>query len=669
MDLKQRNTRFLFPVFVFIFILVFLLERWNYFSFPKSYNLMVKATIGNRIASDNVVLVVIDDDSLFKIGRWPWKREYYLQIFDYIENYTNAKLMAYDGLITMPDKDFPESDRKFFSQIKNFKKLTAGVSFSNNSFKEYINEKEYDNLLKTKTDIKIIDKRSEKYKIASPFKSFTIFQPQYFKNVPSLGFVDVGLDLDDYARAAYQLINYKGNFFPSLGLSLYSKYTGVKEFILTDKYLLGFSDKHTLKIPLEYNKGFIGNYICFYNYYKGNKDSDNIENKNAVDKDFSYTHKKYSASDIINAYQAIKKGKKPKLDSTLFDNKVVIVGANAQAKALEDYLRTPVSEIFPGVDIQATNFDNLITNNFYTTVSDLYNLLICILMYVLVFWLVSSMPTVLSLASGLCLAFLYYGFAYFMYRNKIAVDLFLPEFFILIGLLCAYSYKYLVEDTKKNKIQKAMGKYLSYDVMRNVVQNIDNIALGGKRADITVLFADIRNFTSISENMDAASTSMILNEYFSELVPIIESHNGVLNKFMGDAILAIFGEPKKNENHALDAVKCGYKMLKKVKFLQEKWIDEGKPKIEIGIGISSGDAFVGNIGSQNRLEYTVIGDTVNTASRIENYNKVYRTNFLISEETYKRVKKYVDVITINDVTIRGKANKINLYEVIRLISE
>ncbi len=212
-----------------------------------------------------------------------------------------------------------------------------------------------------------------------------------------------------------------------------------------------------------------------------------------------------------------------------------------------------------------------------------------------------------------------------------------------------------------------MGKYLSNEVMQNVVQNIDNISLGGKRADITVLFADIRNFTSISENMDASNTSIILNEYFSELVPIIESHNGVLNKFMGDAILAIFGEPKKSENHALDAVKCGYQMLKKVKYLQEKWLDEGKPKIEIGIGISSGEAFVGNIGSQERLEYTVIGDTVNTASRIENYNKVYRTNFLISEETYKRVKNHIDAITIKDVVIRGKANKINLYEVIRLI--
>lgn len=238
---------------------------------------------------------------------------------------------------------------------------------------------------------------------------------------------------------------------------------------------------------------------------------------------------------------------------------------------------------------------------------------------------------------------------------------------LICTLTCIYLYKYLSEDFKKNKIKNVMGKYLSYDVMEKVVNNIDNISLGGKRANITVLFADIRNFTAISEKMSPDSISEILNEYFSALIPIIEEHNGVLNKFVGDAMLVIFGEPKKSESHALDAVQCGIRMLRKVKHLQEKWLEEGKPKIEIGIGISTGEAFVGNIGSKNRLEYTVLGDTVNTASRIENYNKVYKTNFLVSESTYEKVKSSVDAITIKNVAIKGKSNKINLYEIVRLV--
>ena len=182
----------------------------------------------------------------------------------------------------------------------------------------------------------------------------------------------------------------------------------------------------------------------------------------------------------------------------------------------------------------------------------------------------------------------------------------------------------------------------------------------------TVLFADIRGFTSMSETMSAQQVSEILNEYFTEIEPIITKYNGVINKFIGDAVMAIFGEPIQDINHPVNAVKCANDMLKKVNQLQDKWLFEGKPKIEIGIGINTGEAFVGNIGSEKRLEYTVIGDMVNLASRIESYNKVYKTNMLISSSTYSCVSDIVDVIKIADVTIRGKAKKMDIYEVLRL---
>lgn len=274
---------------------------------------------------------------------------------------------------------------------------------------------------------------------------------------------------------------------------------------------------------------------------------------------------------------------------------------------------------------------------------------------------------VLFLFAGVIFITLFFLGLYFTKLKSSNLTILLILFVIVSLTAFAYFYRYLIEDNKKTKIQSAIEKYLPYNVMQNVVKNSDNLSLGGKKKDITVLFADIRNFTTISESMDASSTTKILNEYFSALVPIIEEHKGMLNKFVGDAVLAIFGETNLDTNHALDAVRCANKMLQKVKFLQEKWLDEGKPKIEIGIGISTGETFIGNIGSQNRFEYTVIGDTVNTANRIESYNKVYKTNFLISESTYERVKNKVDAITIKNVVIRGKSNKINIYEVVRLV--
>ena len=211
-----------------------------------------------------------------------------------------------------------------------------------------------------------------------------------------------------------------------------------------------------------------------------------------------------------------------------------------------------------------------------------------------------------------------------------------------------------------------MGKYISQDVMKNVVKNIDDLQLGGKRAVVTVLFSDIRGFTSLSEKMPAEEVSMILNEYFGQMEPIITKYNGVINKFIGDAVMAIFGEPIQDINHPQNAVKCAYEMLKKVEYLREKWLFEGKPRIEIGVGINTGEAFIGNIGTDTRMEYTVIGDTVNLASRIEGYNKVYKTNLLVSSTTYNYISDIADVIKIKEVQIRGKSKKMDIYEVLRI---
>ena len=382
-----------------------------------------------------------------------------------------------------------------------------------------------------------------------------------------------------------------------------------------------------------------------------------------------YSHRKISASDIIESSRNIKIGKKPKIDPEIFNNKIVFVGSNANSQALQDVKRTPISDTFAGLDIQATNFNNIYENKFFRGVSPLYSFITILTVFILVLLLICTLPIPVALMCTSLVMFLYFIFTFIMYHHRIGVGLIMPEVFMLIAIGFGYSYRYLVEGRKKEKIQSAMGKYISKDVMKNVVSNIDSVKLGGKRACVTVLFADIRGFTSISEQLSAEEVTNILNEYFSAIAPVIEKHNGILNKFMGDAVLAVFGEPIKNENHAVDAVKCADEMLKKVKQLQGKWLDEGKPKIEIGIGISTGEAFVGNIGSEERLEYTVIGDTVNTASRIENYNKVYKTKFLISEETFLRVQKYVDVIKIREVTIRGKSKKINIYEVLRILPE
>jgi adenylate cyclase len=146
--------------------------------------------------------------------------------------------------------------------------------------------------------------------------------------------------------------------------------------------------------------------------------------------------------------------------------------------------------------------------------------------------------------------------------------------------------------------------------------------------------------------------------------PIVSKYNGIINKFIGDAVMAVFGEPIQDDKHPLNAVKCGLEMLKKVEELDEKWKKEGKPEIRIGVGINTGEVFIGNIGSEKRMEYTVIGDTVNIASRLEGYNKTYKTKILISSKTYESLSENINVNKIADVEIRGKAHRMDIYEVI-----
>lgn len=253
-----------------------------------------------------------------------------------------------------------------------------------------------------------------------------------------------------------------------------------------------------------------------------------------------------------------------------------------------------------------------------------------------------------------------------MLANGVAINLISIVLIVLISIYFAIVYKKVFKNDISDKIENILSKYISKDIKNKILKNNSEVALGGKRSEITVMFADIRGFTSLSETRKAEEVSQLLNEYFTELEPIILKYNGVINKYIGDAVLVIFGDPEQDKMHAKNAVKCAYELRIKVKEIREKWIKEGKPKIDIGIGINTGEAFIGNVGTKNRFEYTVIGDTVNIASRIDDYNKIYKTNLLISENTYNKISQIIDAIKIREVAIKGKKQKINIYEVLRI---
>lgn len=650
----------LFTIIVLLVMCFVYLLSYNFVE-PKAYDFMTKHVLTEKLpfdsfkqtyGSDDIVLVVVDDKTVERF-RWPWKREAYCKIFDYFYEYAKPKIIVHDAIITTLDTDYPESDRKFFATLNKFDNLIEGFI---PSLKPYQSEEfgaNYDKAFAQKYALDVDDRQKVSpylYNSLMPFPKPYFDVVKYAGSVAMIpGFLDGNLSsysLDEIYRNHEYLTKYKGSIYPSLAMRTFLLANDNPKIVLTDSRIkfpdlkYGFNIRKTdyqLIAPVK-----------FYKLY-----------------DNGYSHKKYSAVDIIDSYNNIKSGKKSVIDPEIFKDKIVLVGTNVPiSTGLNDNKNTPVSVNHPGVDYQATAIDNVLHNDFLKITPHFVNILITILGMLLVYGFIRVYDLFRSVESILTLIFGYLVFSALCFYFGLVINVITPIVMFALTMIIAYTHKFVLENRSKEKVKSAMGKYMSEDVMKRVIMNIDNLGLGGKKAVVTVLFSDIRGFTSMSETMSAQQVSEILNEYFTEMEPIITKYNGIINKFIGDAVMAIFGEPIQDKNHASNAVKCGYEMLKRVKELQKKWAAEGKPKIEIGIGINTGEVFVGNIGSINRMEYTVIGDTVNLASRLEGYNKIYKTKMLISASTFEETKGILEVMKISNVEIRGKAHKMDIYEVL-----
>lgn len=602
----------------------------------------------NTSANENVVIVMIDQKSINKI-RWPWKRSMYAHMAEYVRKYGQAKVIAFDMLLYSPDEK--ESDEYFYSEIQNCDNCVgAFVPISAQASETKMTDEEFDIISeKSQIDVKYLTPLQ-----TSKYKDILRIIPEYLNSMKYFGYVLTPFDEDGTVRNAYPVLKIRDKSYPMLAFAAYAKYKNLNSFVLDNDYLYSTDENKTLKIKI-WHSIFSRDPYMRIKWYKKVDDMT--------------THKTYSAIDIIESLELIKNDQEPLINPEEFKDKIVILGAAAKVKSLEDIKTTPlIKNMHAGADIQATVISNLLDNSAMNYLSVKQKLAIAFLVIVVAIWIM-CFNTSVSIIALSALMVSYFVITIYMFAKGTILQIITPIALILLVLSAGFIFKFLVEGHKKEQIQNAMGMYLSKDIMKSVVKNIDNIQRGGKRANITVLFADIRGFTSISEKLSADEVTEILNEYFTAVEPIIRKHNGVLNKFIGDAVMAIFGEPIQDKNHALNAVKCANEMHKEMIKLQQKWDEEGKPHIEIGVAINTGEAFVGNIGSPERIEYTVIGDTVNTASRIESYNRVYKTRFLISESTYEKVSRICDVIKIREVPIRGKSKKINLYEVLRIIEK
>lgn len=363
----------------------------------------------------------------------------------------------------------------------------------------------------------------------------------------------------------------------------------------------------------------------------------------------------YSITDLLH-------GEIPKGTLT---NKIVLVGATAIG--LYDMRNTPFAAVYPGLEVHATVIDNILEKEFihkpkWTRIFDALAIVLFALIMGILIPRLSAIKGVI-LMSGLFV--LYIFLCQWLFTHAL---LWINMVYPLLGLVLIYAaltvYRYLTEERERKKIRGAFSHYVSSSVVNEVLKNPEKLKLGGDMKELTVLFSDIRGFTTISEGLSPEEVHRLINEYLTAMTNIVFKHGGTLDKYMGDAVMAIYGAPVDQPDHAHKACDTALEMMQVLKDLNASWTREGKPLLDIGIGINTGMMMVGNMGSEQRFEYTVLGDAVNLGSRLEGANKNYLTHILISEFTYGKVKDEFLCMEIDSVRVKGKTRTVRIYQLL-----
>jgi adenylate cyclase len=352
------------------------------------------------------------------------------------------------------------------------------------------------------------------------------------------------------------------------------------------------------------------------------------------------------------------------IDPAYFKGKIVLIGATAPD--LHDDVIVPISEkAMPGVEVNANLVQSVLTKDFINKQDNISAiaiiLLLSILTGILLFKFRILIVTIILIA--IFVAYIFLSIYIFDNYGIIMILLYplISTILVFVSIVVVY---YRTEEKSRKWITSVFGKYVSPVVIENLIKNPDRLNLGGEKRNITIFFSDIRGFTSISEKLSPEELVHLLNEYLTEMTSIILKYQGLVDKYMGDAIMAFWGAPLDLDNHQEIACKSSLEMIEKLGELQQKWKKDDIPSFSIGIGLNSGNAVVGNMGSSNRFDYTAMGDNVNLASRLEGLNKIYGTNIIISDNTYKIVKNKFNIRKLDIVRVKGKKKPIPIYELI-----
>ncbi len=615
---------------------------------------------GAMPTSNSVVIVDYDEKSMREVGQWPWPRHIVAELI--------RKIALAQPKVIGLDTFFPESDRT--SPKNSVQELVSllGIKISTDELARLKADERLDHdmilgdaVADSPTVLGYVFQTMHdgfKKSAGKPFPSISLtvdppdvkfanltFVPAYraILNVPEVeaaqteGFFNVFPDPAGTVRRVPLFMKLEGLPYPSLALEMFRVGMGISK-VTIHASVRNADEANILGISLA------GHFVPTDN--KGQM----VVNFRGPVRSFPY----YSAVDVLEG----------RIGPELRD-KYVLVGTSAAG--LLDLRATPFSRVLPGVEVHANLIDNLLlgdpfSSDIYTEIGLTYSVIVIggLLLIVLLCY---SSPLIGGFGGLLLIvAYLTYGtFQYFFLNNQL-VGITYPLTSLLAIFMAVTLFNYFFRDQERSFLQGAFGHYVSPQVVKEIISAPEKLSLAGEDRELTIFFTDIRGFTTISEGMSSQELGQFMNEYLTVMSDLIMVNKGTVDKYIGDAIMAIWGAPLADKAHAMGAVRTALAMMDKLVELRPQWSARGLPDIDIGIGINTGVVSVGNFGSEQRFDYTVIGDNVNLASRLEGQNKVYGTNIIISEFTKAAIGEQFFCRFVDLVRVKGKETPVSLYQ-------
>lgn len=647
--------------------------RYRFYAKPSSH-------------TGDIIILDISEESIKRLepvyGRWPWPRSVHGEVVEYLKS-EGAAVIGFD-IIFSEHAQRREIDAVTINELSSFVKNAdipevrsellrrvelLNEEFSDSSFVSAV-EKAGNVILPSvfyvnKTDLAanpgLAAGEEDSQKIGAALSASSITgsgnntYPAYFNaTVPfaalaaasgRIGHINYSPDRDGVSRKFLPLISFQnsGKAYPAFSLLIASHIKGVPPEDIS----------RTLPI--------LPDGSAYIRYQGGNLTGNRFES--------FYRYIPYDY--VLASKDMAESGREPLIQQGSFRDKIVLVSASAAG--LSDLRATPFSPVTPGIEIHANIIDSLLSGSFiHPLAPEIEMLYIAILAAVIAAVGLFLTPyagffSVSALAGGVT------AINWAIFGNGYLLPVVKPVAAMTAVYLCILLMKYVTEHRERRYLKSAFSRYVAPPVLEEILKSPEKLRLGGERRFMTVLFSDLEGFTTMSEELSPEDVSLLLNEYLTSMVGCIMRNSGTLDKFMGDAVMAIWNAPAVQGDHAALACETAIMMRKELEGLRLKWREEGRPLLNSRIGINTGEMIAGNMGSSEIFDYTVLGSEVNAASRMEGLNKEFGTRIMVSESTRDEAEKHAPgrfaFRRLAQVVLKGKNRPLEVYELVGLMEE